>query len=213
MAEKNILIIEKRRVVALGLYKILNDDHNYNIFFEESYSLNSPQNSENLAGMDVVILGQFGCSIIDTIKEIKCEDKNVEILVLAEILRYPGDANILLAGAKGFLLQNCQREELITALNNLFLHRNYWCRPMLEKLATETYNKNLRRKKKKSELINSLSPKKQNIVELLIEGLSVSMISKKLGLKISTISTHKRIIFEKLSVTSLVELIELMHGQ
>ena len=45
-------------------------------------------------------------------------------------------------------------------------------------------------------------------MQLLIKGLSVADIADKLSLQVSTVSTYKKRICEKLQVTNIVEMIE-----
>ena len=52
-----------------------------------------------------------------------------------------------------------------------------------------------------------LSPKENEVLALLAEGLSYKMIADKLGVSYSTINTHIKRIYEKLHVASLGEAI------
>jgi DNA-binding NarL/FixJ family response regulator len=45
-------------------------------------------------------------------------------------------------------------------------------------------------------------------MQLLIKGASVAEIAEKLSLQISTVSTYKKRIFEKLQVSNVIEMIE-----
>jgi two-component system invasion response regulator UvrY len=53
----------------------------------------------------------------------------------------------------------------------------------------------------------SLSPRETDVMNLLKEGLGTAKIAEKLNLQLSTVSTYKARIFEKLGVKNIVELI------
>lgn len=57
--------------------------------------------------------------------------------------------------------------------------------------------------------ISKLSPREQEVADLIIKGISTNDISKKLNIKPNTVSTLKRKIFIKLGVESNVELYKL----
>jgi DNA-binding NarL/FixJ family response regulator len=52
---------------------------------------------------------------------------------------------------------------------------------------------------------NPLSPKENQVLTLLAEGLSYKMVADKLGVSFSTINTHTKHIYEKLHISSLGE--------
>lgn len=60
---------------------------------------------------------------------------------------------------------------------------------------------------KPSETINPLSPKENQVLAFLSEGLSYKMVADKLGVSYSTINTHTKRIYEKLHISSLGEAI------
>lgn len=55
--------------------------------------------------------------------------------------------------------------------------------------------------------IVSLSPREKDVMNLLKEGFGTAKIAEKLSLQLSTVSTYKARIFEKMGVKNIVELI------
>lgn len=58
--------------------------------------------------------------------------------------------------------------------------------------------------------ISKLSPREQEVADLIIEGISTNDISKKLNIKPNTVSTLKKNIFLKLGVDSVVGLYKII---
>ena len=52
----------------------------------------------------------------------------------------------------------------------------------------------------------ALSPRETEVLDLLMEGKWVKEIAMKLNLKLTTVSTHKTRIFEKMQVSNIIEL-------
>jgi len=61
-------------------------------------------------------------------------------------------------------------------------------------------------------IMNRLSPREKEVAICIMEGMSTSLIAKKLGLKSNTISTTKNHIFIKLQVDSEVGLYKVLMG-
>jgi DNA-binding CsgD family transcriptional regulator len=60
--------------------------------------------------------------------------------------------------------------------------------------------------------MNKLSPREKEVAVHILEGMSTSLIAKKLGLKSNTVSTTKNRIFMKLGVDSNVGLYKMLMG-
>ena len=58
---------------------------------------------------------------------------------------------------------------------------------------------------------SKLSPREQEVADLIIDGISTNDISKKLNIKPNTVSTLKKKIFVKLGVDSEVGLFKMLH--
>ncbi|MCE7070746.1 LuxR C-terminal-related transcriptional regulator [Dyadobacter sp. CY327] len=57
-----------------------------------------------------------------------------------------------------------------------------------------------------------LMPRQNEIARYLIQGLSTSFIAKKTGLHISTISTFKSAIFQKLGIDNVLKLKQILEA-
>lgn len=109
----------------------------------------------------------------------------------------------LKAGAKGFLSKEAPLDEVKKAINLVLNNRTYISESLAGSLVEDSYSTN------PSNPFEKLSAREFEIASLLLSGHTISDISKSLNLQVSTIGTHKARIFEKLSVSNLLELKDL----
>jgi DNA-binding NarL/FixJ family response regulator len=109
---------------------------------------------------------------------------------------------VLSAGAKGFVSKDAELEELKKAIKIAMLGKTYITQNVADLLSQQQF-------KKTENPFTTLSPREFQIANLLLEGKSVSEISKSLFLQNSTVGTHKGKIYHKLKVANLIELKEM----
>ncbi|MEO8770605.1 MAG: response regulator transcription factor [Ferruginibacter sp.] len=109
----------------------------------------------------------------------------------------------LKAGAKGFLSKEAGLDEVKKAINLILNDRNYISEELASSIIADSFSG------KPGNPFEKLSQREFEITSLLLSGITISEISKSLNLGVSTVGTHKARIFEKLSVSNLLELKEL----
>ncbi|MBE9465192.1 LuxR C-terminal-related transcriptional regulator [Dyadobacter subterraneus] len=221
MNKWKILIADSHAIVRVGLLELASES----FIVEEPIQTSSldetllavKQNSD----LNLVILGSNLGQLDELIGDIREFSPKVRILVFAKNLHYPHAISYLIAGANGFLTQNASAEEIVGAITKVLNNERYLCLELLEAMAQETFLNNVHRRKisphkNKTDTPNSLNDKlskrQKEIVDYLIKGESVSAIASHLNIKISTVGTHKSIVFEKLGVKNVLELIEMYYG-
>ncbi len=103
-------------------------------------------------------------------------------------------------GADGFLNKFCSEEKMEIALKQLLEKGYYYSESIKSKLETSSKAKNT------DNPLENLSNREFEIAKLLVDGEGNLEISNKLDLKMSTVSTYKNRIFEKLKVNSVIAL-------
>ncbi len=171
------------------------------------------------SGIDMIIIGTSLGEIDDLIGEIRNVSTKVRIVIFAKNLHYPNAMSYLIAGANGFVTQNASANEIERAITKVLNDERYLGQELLEAMAQETFLNNVHRRKKSphknrrsSSLNDKLSKRQKEIVDYLIKGESLSAIASHLNIKISTVGTHKSVVFEKLGVKNVLELIEIYYG-
>lgn len=222
MKKWEILVADSHTIVRVGLVQLINEN-----FVCETPLMEAKSASEALlaikqnSGINLIIIGTSLGQIDDLIGEIRNISTRVRILIFAKSLHYPHAISYLIAGANGFLTQNATAKEIDGAVAKVLNNERYLCLELLEAMAQETFLNNVHRRKisphknkmdTPSSLNDKLSKRQKEIVDYLIKGESVSAIASHLNIKISTVGTHKSIVFEKLGVKNVLELIEMYYG-
>ncbi len=151
---------------------------------------------------DVVILdvSMPGRSGLDVLRDLKVLRPKLPILVLS---MHPEDQygkRILKAGAAGYLNKESAPEELIQAIRRVLAGGRYVSRALAEKLALDL-NDNPKR-----EGHEALSHREFEILRMIALGKTVGQIAEELHLGVSTVSTYRARILEKMRMTTTAEL-------
>ena len=110
----------------------------------------------------------------------------------------------LKAGAWGYLNKSDGAEVLIPAIQRVLQGRKYISPYMAEQLATHLNEKT----RTSDQLHDGLSPREFDVFKSIVEGKSISEISQQLSLSLSTVSTHRARILNKMSMKSNAELVK-----
>jgi two-component system, NarL family, invasion response regulator UvrY len=110
------------------------------------------------------------------------------------------------AGAMGFISKDAPLDEIKIAIDQVVNGKKYISEEMLFVLAEGASQGT------DANPFNTLSAREFEIVSMLLNGKTISLIAAELNLGISTVGTHKGRIFTKLKVTNLLELKELSNS-
>lgn len=101
-------------------------------------------------------------------------------------------------GASGYILKNDKPQRILQAIEEVF-EGGAAMNPAIAQKVLDYF--------KPTKKESPLSPKENEVLSLLAEGLSYKMVADKLGVSYTTINTHTKRIYEKLHISSLGEAI------
>ncbi len=144
-----------------------------------------------------------------------CEQfPNVKVLVLSTFddNRYIADA--MRSGAKGYLLKDMPSEELAQAIR--FVHRGYtqMAPGLMEKLMTSTtaQDTNKVRSRSISPELSQLTPREQEVLQLIGNGATNREIAETLYISEGTVKTHVTHLLNRLSLRNRSQLAIFAHS-
>lgn len=192
---KRILLADDHSFIRLGLIQILKDEY-------PSVEIQEVSDGESLIkevmnqDWDLVIsdLDMPGRSGLEALEQIKLIKPKLPVLILSIFTEDLYAIRVLRAGAAGYMNKNAAPYELITAIQRILLGRKYITPEIAEKLLDNPdVNKN------PHEL---LSNREFEIFKLFAAGKTTTQIADSLSLAMTTVSTHRSRILEKLNLAT-----------
>ena len=201
---KRFLLIDDHVVVRAGISTLLQRTFAPAEIFEAA---NGREAMERLAERSYALV----------VLDIQMPGTDAQVLLSDILLKYP-DSKVLIFsmssesvhakrylryGAKGFVSKEVGLEEIIKAIKIILDNRRYISDALANQLASETFDTQT------ANPFNKLSTREFEIASLLLTGQTISNISAKINIRVSTVGTHKARMFEKLGVSNLLQLKEL----
>jgi two-component system nitrate/nitrite response regulator NarL len=208
MKNIKILIADDHEVVRDGLKNILLSLGNVTISGEvangedavNSYTLTKP----DLVIMDISMPGMNG---IDATRIIKENDPEAKILILTMHDNQEYLNQIIRCGAKGFVLKNTDKEELLQAVKTVAAGENFFSKD-ISKLIIDNYIRSAKdTDKSESYKEVPLTKREIEILKFIAEGHSNQEIANKLYISYNTVDTHRKNIMHKLSIKNTAGLV------
>lgn len=196
-----ILITEDHAVVRQGLKLILADHFKKAVFGEARNATEALalvwKEKWDVVVLDITMPGRSG---LEVLKEIKRSRPKLPVLILS---MHPEDqfaVRLLKAGAAGYLTKESAGDELVGAIKKVVGGGRYISPALAERMAvylTVDVQKAPHER---------LSDREFLILRMIASGKPVSQIAKELSLSVSTVSTYRARILEKMDMKNNAEL-------
>ena len=151
----------------------------------------------DLVSLDVTMPGPSGVDVLRDLKRLK---PKLPVLVLS---MHPEDQygkRMLKAGASGYMNKDVAPDELIKAIHKVLGGGRYVSPALAEKLAVELGEESGR------PAHETLSDREFEVLRMIASGKTVSEIADILHLSVTTVSTYRARILEKMNLTTTAEL-------
>jgi DNA-binding NarL/FixJ family response regulator len=197
-----LLIADDHALFREGLKRVLSDTFGVGAIDE---AVNGQEVIEKVAGnnYDIVLLdiSMPGRSGLDILKQLKCSNPDLHILVVSMHSEEEYAERVLRAGAFGYMTKERTSEELILAIRKIVSGKKYVSSTMAEILA-----RHLESNFEKA-LHETLSDREYEVMCMIASGKTVKDISEELSLSMKTISTHRSHILKKMEMENNSQLI------
>lgn len=142
---------------------------------------------------------------IEAARKISAEWPNIGIIGLSMFDEEDLIVEMLEAGAKGYLVKNADKEEVVEAIRTVYDQQPYYCRQtntrLAQMIAKSRYNPFLAKKKAE------FTDKEKEIIQLICQENTNKEIGEKLFLSIRTVEGYRLKILEKMEVKNSVGLV------
>jgi DNA-binding NarL/FixJ family response regulator len=190
-----ILIADDHAIIRKGLRQILLEAYP-SAYIEEVGDAEAAINKTITREWDVIIcdLSMPGRNGLEVVQHVKQNFPKLPVLILSIHPEEQYAIRALKAGAAGYLSKDAATEELVKAVQRILQGRKYISASLAEIMASELDQD---ASKPRHEL---LSDRELQVFKLIAAGTAVSEIAEKLSLSITTVSTYRARILEKMDI-------------
>ena len=196
-----ILIADDHAILRRGLKEILVDELKDAIFAEagnaQQVLTDVRKQAWDLVILDITMPGRSGLDLLRDLKQLQPE---LPVLVLS---MHPEDQyakRVLRSGAAGYMNKETAPKELVTAIRKVLAGGRYVSAALAEKLASDLSADSARLPHER------LSDREFEVLRMIASGKTVSQIAEELHLSVTTVSTHRARILEKMDMANNAEL-------
>ena len=200
---RRIFLADDHEAIRLGVRAVLSVHPDWRVVGEAS---NGREALEAIRSVrpDIAIL-DYSLPMMNGLeltRAIKKELPRTEILIFTMHDREDVLAELLTAGARGYLLKSDASKHLIAAVEALSIRRPYFSGNVSQTLLDRFVEMAAR-----DTSPTALTPREREIVQLIAEGRLNKEIAAILGLSIKTVETHRAAAMHKLDLNSTADLV------
>ena len=195
-----VFIVDDHQLVIEGIKSLLNEDENIEI-------IGSATNAErclhyfrhhiaDVILMDISLPDMIG---IDLCKIISDKYPTIKIIALSTFTEGTYVRKMIESGARGYLLKNASKYEIIKAITTVFSGEDYLT---FEAKKALKYENELQNK------LPKLTKREKEVLLLISQGLTNSQISEKLFISIDTVDSHRKNLYSKMNVNNTATLLK-----
>ena len=196
-----VLIADDHAIVRGGLKEIL-AHHLEDVVCGEAENAQQvlaevQRHSWDLLILDITMPGRSGYDILGDLEKMQ---PKLPILVLSMHAEAEYAKRVLKAGARGYLKKESAPEELIQAVRKLLAGGRYVSSTLAEQFAQDMHESEDR------PVHETLSAREFEILVMIGSGKTVSQIAEELHLSVTTVSTYRARVLEKMNMATTAEL-------
>ena len=196
-----IFIAEDHAILRDGLRAILSDYAEFDVVGEAADGIEAirgcAQHKPDLLLLDLSMPRMNGT---EAIRDIKCQNPHIKILVLTLHRSAEHFFGAIDAGADGYALKDAKQRELVQAIRTVLEGRHYVCKDL------EQLSRQVRPLSEKNDCddsgLPSLTKREREILKLIAEGFTNKEIANYLYISPKTVDNHRTNLMRKLDLHS-----------
>ncbi|WP_090939408.1 response regulator transcription factor GacA [Azotobacter beijerinckii] len=205
-----VLVVDDHDLVRAGITRMLADIDGLQVVGQGSSGEEALKRARELKPdvilMDVKMPGIGG---LEATRKLQRSSPDIKVIAVTVCEEDPFPTRLLQAGAAGYLTKGAALDEMVQAIRQVFAGHRYISPQIAQQLALKAFQP-----QQSGSPFDLLSEREIQIALMIANCEKVQSISDKLCLSPKTVNTYRYRIFEKLSITSDVELalLAVRHG-
>lgn len=193
-----VLVVDDHDLIRAGIARMLLDDGSIEVVGEASSGEDALARAKECQP-DVVLmdLKMPGIGGLEATRRLRRQNEKARIVVVTACIDDPYPSHVLESGASAYVSKNSHISEMIKAIKQVHLGERYISPDIAQAMALGKPN---------GSPFEVLSERELQIAMMIMDCQKVQSISDKLCLSPKTVNSYRYRIFEKLDITSDVEL-------
>ena len=212
MENIKVVLVDDHVMLRNGL-AILIGNLGYTVLFECSNGkeLQRKIESQNLPDIVLMDINMPEMDGIEATKQLKQLFPTIKILMLTMHSEPRFIKECLEVGAKGYVLKNISKDDLIKAVETVYQDKSYLDTETQEKLISSMSNTDEEDTRNYDELAAQITQRELEILQLIALGLTSQDIATKLFISKNTVETHRKNMLAKLNVNNTAGLLKIAY--
>ncbi|MFH2043807.1 MAG: response regulator transcription factor [Pseudomonadota bacterium] len=207
-SKKTVLIVDDHPLFRQGIKALLDKQSEYEVVDEAGTGKEAIQKAKKLKPelvvMDISLPDQNG---MDVTREILSFLPETRVLILSMHSKIDYITEAFQAGATGYLVKESAAGGLIKGLDTISKGEYFLDSSLSQEVANRLMETPTKKTKVKDLAYGALTPREQEILRLLAEGMTPKTIAEKLFISPKTVENHRASIMSKLDLHSTIELV------
>ncbi len=157
-----------------------------------------PQLTPDVTLMDIRMEDMDGIAALQAIKAAKITTRVIMVTTYKNTTYL---LQALAAGAAGFVLKDISREDLLANVRAVAAGESRIDQDFLQRVLRQLNESEPDEQTVSLEMLERLTPRENDVLQLLVEGLTNQAIAKVLGLRVGTVKSYVQTILRKLDVS------------
>ncbi|MFN3713217.1 MAG: UvrY/SirA/GacA family response regulator transcription factor [Alcanivoracaceae bacterium] len=196
-----VLVVDDHELVRMGITRMLADVNGIQVMGEagsgEQAVALCRERSPDVVLMDVKMPGIGG---LEATRKILRNDDSIRVIAVTVCEEEPFPSRLMKAGAAGYLSKGAALDEMVRAIRVVFAGQRYISPAIAQAMALRPFTGN------EAAPMELLSERELQIMMMIVSCHRVQSISDKLCLSPKTVNTYRYRIFDKLGISSDVEM-------
>jgi DNA-binding NarL/FixJ family response regulator len=199
-----IILADDHKIVLQGLKTLIEQEPDMEVVGEAEDGLRTVSMVRELIPHVVIMdIKMPDLNGIEATQQILSEVSEVKVIALSMYADRRFVANMLKAGACGYLLKDCAFEELAKAIRLVMSNKTYLS-PGIAEIVVKDYATIVTGPSES--VFSALTPREREVLRLIVEGKRTNQIAGLLNISVKTVETHRHQIIQKLGTRSVAEL-------
>ncbi|WP_150913671.1 UvrY/SirA/GacA family response regulator transcription factor [Marinobacter halotolerans] len=202
-----VLVVDDHDLVRSGITRMLADNPDLEVIGESSSGEEAidavRRDRPDIVLMDIRMPGIGG---LEATRRILRIDDSIRVIVVTACADDPYPTRVMQAGATAYITKGADIKEMVRAIRMAHSGQRYISPEIAQKMALKQLGGDVRDEDGQLQLFDRLSEREMQIAMMVVDCQKVQDISDKLCLSPKTVNSYRYRIFEKLEISSDVEL-------